>query len=216
MFTTIGGTASGGIGAVTQIPTLARDNARLRGENERLRSQDAVLRERLSTAAADVRFDAVLGTYPKGIPARIVGYDPENSLRVVTIDRGAQAGVVRNEGVVAEGGVVGRVIETDPFTSKVLLLTDFTSNVPAVVQRGRWWGIAKGSLAHVQLQYISQDAQLKTGDTVVTGEGRSFHAGIPIGRIIQISHAEGELYQSAIVEPAVAFGALEHVIVVPK
>ena len=47
----------------------------------------------------------------------------------------------------------------------------------------------------------------------MTGEGRSFHAGLAIGRITEIDHPEGSLYQTAVIQPAVAFGRLAHVLV---
>jgi cell shape-determining protein MreC len=49
----------------------------------------------------------------------------------------------------------------------------------------------------------------------VTGEGRSFHAGLVIGKITRVDHPEGALYQTAVVEPAVPFGRLSHVAVLP-
>ena len=52
---------------------------------------------------------------PGGIAATIVGFDPENQNRIVTIDRGSGAGVEMESGVVSGDGVVGRVIEVDPF-----------------------------------------------------------------------------------------------------
>jgi cell shape-determining protein MreC len=104
-----------------------------------------------------------------------------------------------------------------PISSKVLLVIDAASKLPAVVQRGRWWAIAVGTQTRIKLQYISQDAKLRRGDVVVTGEGRSFHAGTPIGRIAQISPPNaGALDQTAVVEPAVSFGSLSRVLVLAK
>jgi cell shape-determining protein MreC len=85
------------------------------------------------------------------------------------------------------------------------------------VQRGRWWSIAVGTLTRVKLRFISQDAKLRVGDRVVTGEGRSFHAGVLIGRIVALEPMNaGALDQSAIVEPAVNLAGLSRVLVVPK
>jgi rod shape-determining protein MreC len=99
----------------------------------------------------------------------------------------------------------------------VLLINDPTSRLPAQVQRGRWWAIAVGTLTRVKLRFISQDAQLRVGDRVVTGEGRSFRAGVPIGRISSIEPmSAGALDRSAIVDPAVNLAALTRVLVVPK
>ncbi len=203
--------------ATLSLPTLYRDNARLRAENARLRAENDALSEQVALIPSEEAQRRVEARFLNGIPATVIGYDPENAMRVVTIDRGANAHVSRDDGVITDDGVVGRVIEVDPLTSKVLLITDVTSKLPAVVQRGRWWGIANGTMTRVKLEYVSQDAHLKVGDRVVTGEGRSFHAGIPIGTIIRIEPMQaGALAQSALVEPAVAFGRLDHVLVLPK
>jgi cell shape-determining protein MreC len=97
-----------------------------------------------------------------------------------------------------------------------VLMTDYTSRIPAVVRRGRWWGIARGNLTSLRLEYVSQDASLKVGDVVVTGEGRSFHAGVPIGIVTQTQRGDATLYQTAVVMPAVNLGALDRVVVVPR
>ena len=172
------------------------------------------MREALSRAPAARALAKLEASRPGGIDANVIGYDPENVSRVVTVDRGSHSGLRRDDGVISAEGVVGRVIDVQPFSSTVLLVTDAASKVPAVVQRGRWWGIATGTNVRIALQFVSQDAKLKLGDYVVTGNGRSFRAGLPLGRIVRIDHPEGALYQTAIVEPAVAFGRLTRVLVV--
>lgn len=208
-------TARDAVGSLLQAPHLIHDNAALEARNRALEAENASLREAISQQPDVAAIARTLQAEPNGIVAGTIGFDPENQSRIVTIDKGWQAGVRLDAGVIDEDGVVGRIVGVEPFTSKVLLLTDAESKVPAVVQRGRWWGIATGTNTRVQLQYVSQDAQLKPGDVVVTGEGRSFHAGLPIGRVVQVFHPEGALYQTALVEPTVAFGHLGRVLVLP-
>jgi cell shape-determining protein MreC len=96
-------------------------------------------------------------------------------------------------------------------------VNDPTSKLPAVVQRGRWWAIAVGTSTRVRLQYVSQDAKLRVGDRVVTGEGRSFRAGVLIGRVKEVApFSAGALDQTAIVQPAVDVSALSRVLVLPQ
>jgi rod shape-determining protein MreC len=214
----VAATASALAGAGTSLaeaPRLYAENADLRARNDALREENGRLREAIA-AAPDAAAIARAAAREDGIAATTIGYDPENLSRTITIDRGSEAGVRRDDGVIDDDGVVGRVVDTTPFTSSVLLLTDGASKVPAVVQRGRWWGIATGTNSRVRLEYVSQDARLAVGDVVVTGEGRSFHAGLAIGRIAAIDHPEGALYQAAVVEPAVAFGRLGHVLVIHR
>jgi rod shape-determining protein MreC len=206
----------GGLDTVARTPGLASENVRLRAQNDALRTQNDELQERLARIPAAREIAAAKLAHPDGIEATVIGFDPEGALHVVTIDRGAKDGVHRDDGVVTGRGVVGRVFEVSPLSSKVLLVTDATSKLPAVVQHGRWWAIAVGTSTRVKLQYVSQDAKLHVGDRVVTGEGRSFHAGVLIGRIKQIEPAAaGALDQTAIVEPAADLSALSRVLVLP-
>ena len=207
----------GGFDYVVRLPQLATDNARLRSENTKLRTQNDEMLEQIARIPAARDLTKAQYAHPGGIAATVIGYDPEAAMRVVTIDRGAKDGVRRDAGVVTGEGVVGRVIEVSPLSSKVLLIIDATSKLPAVVQKGRWWAIAVGTSTRVKLQYVSQDAKLKKGDRVVTGEGRSFHAGVLIGRIKLVDPVPtGALDQSAIVQPAADLSALSRVVVLPS
>jgi len=211
--TAVGGVREAGE-ALLNVPNLAGRNRSLTAQSRRLQKENERLREALAAAPAAQAIAQAAAQEPGGIVAGAIGYDPESVSRTVVLDRGAGAGVKLDDGVVNEDGVVGRIVNVEPLESSVLLLTDGGSKVPAVVQRGRWWGIATGTNSRIALEYVSQDAKLRVGDRVVTGEGRSFAAGRPIGRIIRIEHPMGALYQTAIIEPAVAFGRLTRVLVV--
>ena len=215
--TTIVNGVRGAFDTIVRTPGLASENGRLRTENATLLTQNDEMRERLARAPAEAELAAARLAHPDGLPATVIGYDPEAATHVITIDRGAKDHVRRDDGVIAGRGVVGRIVEVGPLSSKVLLVTDVTSKLPAVVQHGRWWAIAVGTSTRVKLQYVSQDAKLKVGDRVVTGEGRSFRAGVLIGRIKQIEPTSaGALDQTAIVQPAADLTALSRVIVLPQ
>ncbi|HVA27797.1 MAG TPA: rod shape-determining protein MreC [Candidatus Baltobacteraceae bacterium] len=212
---TIGGVRAAGT-AVISLPQLERDNAALRAQNLALQHENTQLHELAAQYASEAAVRPIVDVYPRGIDARVIGYPPENESRTVTLDRGSNAGVRKDDGVFAQGGVVGRIASVTPFSSQVILVTDYTSRIPAVMQRGRYWGIARGNLASVRVEYIAQDAAIKIGDVVVTGEGRSFHSGVPIGTITKIERGDATLYQTAVLKPAVDLDALDHVVIVPK
>jgi rod shape-determining protein MreC len=213
---TVAGAARGVGAGIAAAPHLATQNAELREKNRVLRSENARLREALALAPEAAEIARAAAALPGGIEASTIGYDPENIDREITLDRGGRAGIAADDGVVNEDGVVGRIVSVTPLESTVLLVTDGASKVPAVVQRGRWWGIATGTNGRIRIEYISQDAKLRVGDAVVTGAGRSFRAGLPLGTIARVDHPDGALYQSALREPAVAFGRISRVIVVPR
>jgi rod shape-determining protein MreC len=202
--------------AVAAVPGLARDNAALKESNLALEQQNARLHELVAAYRQESLIQPRLEEYPRAVEARVIGFPPENAVQSVTIDRGTHSGIARDDGVLAGAGVVGRVVEAGPFSSKVALVTDFTSTIPAVVRRGRFWGIAKGNQNSIRLDYVSQDAPLKVGDRVVTGEARSFHSGDMIGTIASIQRSDASLYETAVLKPAVNFSTLDRVVVLTK
>ncbi len=199
--------------ALIAVPSLERENAALRASNRRLVEENARLHELAAAYAAESAVRPQVDLYD-GIEARVIGFPPENESRAVTIDEGSRAGVRRDDGVLAADGVVGRVAAVGPFSSTVVLATDYTSRIPAIVRRGRWWGIARGNLESVVMEYIPQDAPLRVGDVVVTGQGRSFRSGVPIGVVTTIERGDATLYQTAVLRTSVDLGALDRVVVV--
>jgi rod shape-determining protein MreC len=212
----VGETARAAVFAAMALPQLERDNMQLRAENRKLSLENARLHELAAQYADEMSIRPLVDLYPNGVEARVIGFPPENESRTITIDRGSSSGIRKDEGVIADGGVVGKIAEVTPFSSQVVLVTDYTSRLPAVTRRGRYWGIARGNLSSVRVEYIPQDAPIKVGDVIVTGEGTSFHSGIPIGTIVRVERSDSSLYQTAVVKPAVNLGTLDHVVVIPK
>jgi rod shape-determining protein MreC len=211
-----GNAARNGATAVLSLPHLAHDNQTLLARNVALAQQNAQLHERVAADTQTLSLQPVIAANRVVAQARVIGFPPENESRSLTIDAGTRAGVQKDDGVMVGGGIVGIVQEADPLSSTVLLITDYASRIPAVVQRGRWWGIARGNLSSVRVEYVSQDAPLHLGDVVVTGEGRSFHSGGVIGTVTAIERSDTGLYQTAVVKPAVDLNALDRVVVVAQ
>jgi rod shape-determining protein MreC len=197
------------------LPGLERENAALHARNAQLIEENARLHELAAASDAESGVHPIVDLY-HGIEARVVGFPPENESRAVTIDKGYRAGVRRDQGVIAADGVVGRVAAAGPFSSTVVLATDYTSRIPVIVRRGRWWGIARGNLSSVVVEYIPQDAPLRVGDVIVTGEGRSFHSGVPIGAVTEIERGDATLYQTAVIKTFANLGALDRVVVISR
>ncbi|MBV9277653.1 MAG: rod shape-determining protein MreC [Candidatus Eremiobacteraeota bacterium] len=206
----------GAMQSVGRTPHLMRENGQLRTQNQRLERENVQLREALAAAAQQQKLAPVLSADSRAVPARIIGFPPENEVQSVTINRGARDGIRRDDGVINGDGVVGRIAEVTPFVSKIVLITDYTSSVPAMIEGGRWWGVAKGNVTSVRMEYLAQDAPIHVGDHVITGEARSFHSGELIGTIERIERTPTGLYQTAIVRPAADLNSLDRVAVIPK
>ncbi len=205
--------------ALNEIGQLRMENARLREEVERLRRELAQLEE----SSAEVhRLRRLLGfrsppSYAV-VAARVVTRDPSRWYTTLTVDRGAQDGVARNDPVVTADGLVGRVFEVYPTTSRVLLVTDPRSSVGVLVQSSRDAGVVQGTgTEFLRLRYLSRSSPLAEGDVLVTsGLGGVFPRGLRVGVVRKVVRTPGALFQEAEVEPAAELARLEEVLVMVR
>jgi rod shape-determining protein MreC len=196
---------------------VQEENLQLRREIEFLRGQAADLRE---MAAANQRLGELLrfqsGTSAQTVAARVVGRDATNWYHGVLLDKGERDGIQAEMGVITLTGAVGRVVKTSASSSVVLLITDPNTAVTGLIQRTRDEGIIEGTFeGAVRMKYIPLLSTVRVGDPVVTsGLTGRFPKGVPVGTITNIQKDEGELFQTADVQPEVDFTKLEEVLVV--
>jgi rod shape-determining protein MreC len=203
------------VNTVQQAGDLAEQNRLYREEIDRLEASLIRMRE-VELENHDLR--QMLGlrdVAPPGslLSANVIARDPLALVNAVIIDRGAADGVAVNQAVVTWRGVVGRIVEVHPKSAKVLLLTDVNSAVSARIQdpssraTGTLRGIGDGRLL---LQYVPRADRLQGGDVVITsGIGGVFPAGLVVGKVLQVHQKDVEVFQEAVVEPAVDIRSLE-------
>lgn len=216
-----------GIGGILRVP---HDLKNLRAENQRLQTQvdelvhqltllreieleNRTLRELLEL---EEQSPDVLGPQADLLSAEIIGRDPSNLLRYLTIDRGNQDGVEPGMAVITPRGLVGQVREVYPRSAKVVLLTDPSSAVNALVQRSRATGIVEGQTGpNLVMRYLPQTEGIaKPGDLILTsGLGGHFPRRLLIGEITEVRRSDVEMFQEARLRPAVDYDRLEMVIV---
>lgn len=157
--------------------------------------------------------------YYPSIAARVISADPRNLFSSILIDKGRIDNVEENMVVVTyqgdKHGVVGRVLEVMPKVSSVLLITDFNSEVAAFIQSSRFDGILKGQNSKLcELKYISQDALIKNGDSIMTsGKGGIFPKGLLIGEVAEITQEKNKLFKKAYVLPSINYSRIEDVLI---
>lgn len=149
------------------------------------------------------------------LPAQVIGEDVSSWARTVTIDKGTRAGLRVGLPVVAAQGVVGQIIKAAPNSSRVLLVTDASSAIAAIIQRTRARGVARGQGEKMSLEYVLRDADVTIGDLVVSsGMGGVFPKGLPLGRVADVQRDEFDLFQRVEIVSVVDFSHLEEVLVV--
>ncbi len=209
--------------AISEIQRLRADNAALRADVDRLTLENVQLREAAFAAQQAAKLSDVAKTLPfDTVRATVIARDPSNILATLVLGVGTDDGVKVGHIVVSEQGLVGRVSEVGASYSKVLLITDPSSTLSALVEGSRATGIVRGQNGDALImEWILQTEKVKAGDVVVTaglGLGQDLRSlypeGLVVGKIVQLQNAEAAAYQRAIIAPAVDLRRLENVLVV--
>ena len=107
-------------------------------------------------------------------------------LKSVIVNRGSKDKVKLGMAVLDGEFLIGKVVEVNYRTSRVLLLSDLNSKVPVSIEPNSIQSILTGTGQNVgKLQYTQLDnLDLKKGDQIYSsGSGGIFKSGIPIGKI---------------------------------
>ena len=108
-------------------------------------------------------------------------------LKTIIINKGSQDGLKIGTNIFDKSYLIGRVIETNFKTSRVLLLSDLNSSVPISITPGNIQAIAIGDGENSgEIRYIKdnllEDIQ-KESIGYTSGTGDLFKSGIPVGKI---------------------------------
>lgn len=173
-----------------------------------LESQNQKLKELL---------DYTKTTKKKGIVAPIVGRSADHWWQQVTLGRGSKDGIKIDSIVMGPGGLVGRIVSVTPNTSRVLLISDATSRVGAVISRSRSMGFIRGQGANrAVLQFFDKVPDVRRGDTVSTSPvSQLFPPGLPLGRVESVNLDKSPAPE-AVIELTAPVSYLEWVIVHPE
>ncbi|MGF1478891.1 MAG: rod shape-determining protein MreC [Cyanophyceae cyanobacterium] len=153
---------------------------------------------------------------PAAIAAPTIGRSVDSWWRQVTVGRGRQDGIQQGAAVSGIGGLVGRVVQVTPHTSRVLLASDPTHRVGVTVSRSRQPGFMEGQSSQVaRLEFFEKDPDVRPGDTIVTSSlSRLYPSGLPIGQVKSIDLESGPA-PVALVELSAPLDDLEWVLVHP-
>ena len=204
------------LGDYLWLLNVRQRNLDLELENIQLRSQ---LQQSLEISLQNDRLRKLLAFVDDldrpALPAQVIGEDAGNWARTIVIDKGSRVGLRNGLPVVAAQGVVGRIIKVAPASSRVLLITDASSAIAALVQRTRTRGVARGRGEDISIEYALRDADVQAGDLLVTsGMGGVFPKGLPLGVVESAEKDQFGLFQRVKVVPSIDFSLLEEVMVI--
>ncbi len=121
------------------------------------------------------------------IMAKIIVDHDSPFLKSIIINKGSKDNIKIGTNVYDKAYLVGRVIEVNYKTSRVLLLSDLNSNVPVTIAPQNIQAIITGSGNNFgQIKYIKEGLSEEfTKESIIytSGTGAIFKSGIPIGRL---------------------------------
>tara|TARA_B100000131_G_C18065815_1_gene592439 strand:- start:654 stop:1490 length:837 start_codon:yes stop_codon:yes gene_type:complete len=111
-------------------------------------------------------------------------------LKSIILNKGFNHGVKIGSGVKEKYYFVGKVVEVNYLSSRILLASDLNSKIPVIIQPGRTSAIlsGRGNNEYAELDYLPKNNQLKTGDIVYTsGSDGMIKEGIPVGKVFVLN-----------------------------
>ncbi len=104
-------------------------------------------------------------------------------LRSIIVNKGSKDNITLGMAVLDGSYLIGKIVEVNYSTSRVLLISDLNSKIPVIIEPGNIKSILSGTgKEHGEIEYLEKEIDIKDKSTVYTsGSGKIFKAGIPIG-----------------------------------
>ena len=170
---------------IQNLKKLYKENEKIKSELEILKAKDLLNEfiisenQRLKNIVDDhlVKSDTII--------AKVLSDKSSPYLRSIIINKGSKHKV--NLGMVVIDGeyLVGKIVEVNYSSSRVLLLSDLNSKIPVIVEPNTVISILSGTgKDYGVIQYSKKYEDIKNESVIYTsGAGSLFKAGIPIGRM---------------------------------
>ncbi|WP_166264412.1 rod shape-determining protein MreC [Marinobacter caseinilyticus] len=202
---------------------ITRDD--LQAENETLQARLLILERRAlkyaALSAENSRLRELLNASgvldDRVIVAEIVGVSPDPFSHEVIINKGSRDGVQVGQAILDAFGLMGQVLSTSSFTSRVLLISDSSHAVPVEVNRNGLRAIllGNGDINNLELVHVPDTADIREGDMLVSsGLGGRFPKGYPVAEVASIEKEPGEQFIRISAKPRAHLSRSQMVLIV--
>ena len=164
---------------------LYKENEKNKSELEKLKSKDLLNK---FIILENQRLKYIIDDYVSesdAVVAKVLSDKGSPFLKSIIINKGSKQGLYL--GMIAMDGeyLVGKVVEVNYLSSRVLLLSDLNSKIPVTLEPGGLLSILSGTGEdHGVIQYTKKYKEIQSQSIIYTsGTSGLFKAGIPIGRI---------------------------------
>jgi len=190
--------------------SLARENAHLRGLLKTSYYIDSASKHKVTDTVYKQQYEYIV--------ARVINNSVNQPNNYLTLNKGSEQGITKGLGVICNKGIVGKVIYVSSHFALVQSLLHKDSQFSAMLADNKEIGSIewnddldphKGILKDV-----SNNAQPKLGEWVVTSGYSLFPEGVPVGKVTSLRTKGGGYSLNLEVNLSVDFSKLEYVNVV--
>jgi len=190
--------------------SLARENAHLRGLLKTSYYIDTAAKHKVTDTTYKQQYEYIV--------ARVINNSVSQPNNYLTLNKGSEQGITKGMGVICSKGIVGKVIYVSGHFALVQSLLHKDSQFSAMLADNKEIGSItwnddldphKGILKDV-----SNNAQPKVGEWVVTSGYSLFPEGVPVGKVSSLHTKGGGYSLNMEVALSVDFSKLEYVNVV--
>ena len=108
-------------------------------------------------------------------------------LRSLLINKGFKHGIKLGAGVRSDSYFLGKIVDSNYLTSRILLISDLNSKIPIIIEPGSISAILSGTGNNElgEIEYLPENINIKEGGIIYTsGSDGIISSGIPVGKII--------------------------------
>ena len=171
-----------------ELKSKLNELAEMQAELTTVTNENQKLQEELELQATLTDYNTISGT--------VIARNPDKWIDQVIIDRGSRDGLVNGMSVMSNNGLIGRVVEVNPTSSKVTLLT--TNDEAAVYTSAEialedeiLFGVINGydtNRKALVMEQITSTATIEEGAEVISsGLGGLVPRGLLIGTVSEVS-----------------------------
>ena len=210
---------------LVHLPSVQKENERLRRENQELTAAIAAAADKESQIE---QLSNLLGLQesltPDSVPAVVIANGLSNFRYTITINKGSVDGVERDQPVVTGSEqapiLVGRVVAVSAISAEVELIIDRNSVVAGRLSVSHETGQIQGQGDQdLRMTLVTPGTSVTGDETVVTqgyevsGQQGLYPPGLVIGQVSRVIQDADGLQEFVTVRPAIDFSTLEFVLV---
>ena len=181
---------SKGFGSVSNVVknhlNLFNKNIKLKEENSKLKEQiydpDFLIFENKQLRQL---LDEQVTSSTNLVSARVIFDKQSPYLNSFIINSGSNKKIKNGMAVLDGKYFIGRIVDVNFFSSRVLLVTDLNSKIPVIIEPSGYHAILNGhGKSEPTLEYLPKNHKVQLGNKVYTsGKEGIFAPGIPIGEV---------------------------------